>query len=109
MDYNYLAYGRFHREGQCVILINNNSSEITKEVTVWEVGTPKEGKMRCLIQTTKEAYSLEETEYEVHAGKIQITLPPFSGTILKFAAKQESCGQKTGSRSDQADNQILKD
>lgn len=93
-DYNYLAYARFHRKGQCVILINNHDQEITKEVTVWEAGTLKEGTMVTLIQTTPEGYSMEKTEYPVHMGRIQITLPAFSGTILKFV------------RTDNADTQL---
>lgn len=88
-DYNYLAYGRFHRKGQCVILINNNSREITKDVAVWEAGTAKSGKVRILLQTTQEGYSLERTEYELHAGKIHITLPPFSGTIVKYVREEK--------------------
>ena len=92
MDYNYLAYARFHKNGQSVILINNNDHEITKTVTVWEAGVPREGKMVSLIQTTQPGYSLEATEYSVHAGKIEITLPPFSGTILK-AVHDEGLGE----------------
>ncbi len=82
-DYNYLAYARFHRKGQSVILINNNDHEITKDVTVWEAGIPKEGNMVRLMQTTREGYTLDAAEYSICAGKIRITLPPFSATILK--------------------------
>lgn len=83
-DYNYLAYGRFHKQGQCIILINNNTSEVTKDVRVWQVGTLKEGKMIQLIQTGEFGYTLEPVEYTLKAGKITITLPKMSGTILKF-------------------------
>ena len=89
-DYNYLAYARFHRKGQCVILINNQDRELTKEVTVWEAGIRKEGVMTTLIQTTQEGYSLEAAEYPVQTGRIQITLPAFSGTILKFVREDEA-------------------
>lgn len=89
VDYNYLAYARFHKKGQSIILINNNDHEITKTVTVWEAGVAKEDKMVSLIQTTQEGYSLEATEYTIHGGKIEITLPPFSGTILKAVHDEE--------------------
>ncbi len=95
-DVGYLAYGRFHRKGQCVILINNNDREVTRDVKVWETGTEREGQMRRLLQTTEEGYSMEEGSsmeeawYPVRAGKITITLPKHSGTILKFWREEES-------------------
>ena len=83
-DYNYLAYGRFDSESQCVILINNNDKEITKSVSVWEAGASKEGRMVQLIATDDSGYTLEHKEYEIKAGKIQITLPKTSAVVLKY-------------------------
>lgn len=83
-DYNYLAYCRFNRNEHCVILVNNNDYELTKDVTVWEAGTAKEGTMVQLIATCDEGYSTEAVEYPVHAGKIHITLPRTSAVVLKF-------------------------
>lgn len=83
-DYNYLAYGRFTRQGQSVILINNNKTELEKEVTVWEANIPRIGTMLQLIQTSEEGYSTEPREYEIYAGKIRIVLPAFSAVILKY-------------------------
>lgn len=84
---NYLAYARFHARGQSVILINNSREAMTKEVSVWEAGIGKEGNMISLLQTTREGYSLERNEYQIQFGKMKITLPPYSGTILKAAAQ----------------------
>ena len=83
-DYNYLAYARFDRQDQCVILINNNEHAIKKTVSVWEAGTPKDGVMIQLLSTYEGGYSMEHTEYEIKAGKIQIELPKTSAIILKF-------------------------
>lgn len=83
-DYNYLAYGRFNRQGQCIVLINNSNAELTREVIAWEAGIPKEGSMARILQTSEDGYTLEKEEYTLHAGKINITLPPLSGTILKY-------------------------
>ncbi len=91
-DYNYLAYGRFHKEGQCVILINNNSQEILKDVKVWEVGAAREGRLVQLLQTTEDGYSLHGKEYQVRAGKVTVSLPKYSGTILKFVKEEEREG-----------------
>ena len=87
--YNYLAYARFHRKGQCVILINNNDHELTKSVTVWEAGIPRKGNMITLIQTDENGYTLEQKKYEIVSGKITITLPKTSGTILKYKKETE--------------------
>ena len=83
-DYNYLAYGRFNRNGQCLILINNNDHEITKEVNVWELGTKMQGAAKVLMQTAFDQYNMDGQLYPLDAGKITITLPRFSSTILKY-------------------------
>lgn len=83
-DYNYIAYARFNRKGQCIILINNNDHFITREITVWEVGIPKKGKMVTLIQSNENGYMLDGASYDIHVGKIKIELPKTSATILKF-------------------------
>ncbi len=84
-DYNFLAYGRFTSEGQCLILINNNYYPLEKEVTVWEIGAARySGKMVTLLQSSEKGYTLERKEYPIHAGKITIDLPVTSATILKF-------------------------
>ncbi len=83
-DYNYLAYGRFNKEKQSVILVNNNNYELEKEVTVWEIGAMKEGTMVQLIATNENGYTTERVEYPVHAGKVKLTIPKFSAMVLNF-------------------------
>lgn len=83
-DYNYMAYARFSRKGQCIILINNNDHFITREIIVWEVGIPKKGKMVTLIQSNENGYMLDGASYDICMGKIKIELPKTSATILKF-------------------------
>ncbi len=86
-DYNYMAYARFNREGQCIILINNNDHFITREITVWEVGIPKKGRMLTLIQSNENGYLMNGAAYDIHVGKIKIELPKTSATILKYDSK----------------------
>ena len=86
-DYNFLAYGRFNRAGQCVIAVNNNNEPVTKELVVWPLGIPKTGKMKVLLQTGEEGYTLEGQEYAVTAGKITLDMPPTSAVILKYTGK----------------------
>ncbi len=83
-DYNFISYGRFNRKGQCAILINNNYHPITKEIHVWEIGTPKTGKMKVILQSRDDGYCMEGAEYEIRAGKVLIEMPQTSATILKY-------------------------
>lgn len=83
-DYNVIGYGRFTRQGQSVILINNNDYEITKDLAVWYLGVPKECTMKQLMLTTAEGYSTEEKEYPVVSGKVTVTLPATSAIILRY-------------------------
>ena len=83
-DYNVIGYGRFTREGQSVILVNNNDYEITKELFVWHLGVPKECMIKQLLLTTADGFTTEEKEYPVRSGKVSITLPPTSAIILRY-------------------------
>ncbi len=88
-DYNFLAYGRFYEDGQSVVLINNNDHPVTREVIVWDLGIPKTGKMKILLQSDENGYILDGKEYEISSGKITIELPKTSATILKYVKIEE--------------------
>jgi hypothetical protein len=59
-------------------------------MSVWELGTPKDGTMKTLLRTTEEGFDLGGTEYELKEGKITVELPKKSAMILKACAKEES-------------------
>lgn len=86
-DYNVVGYGRFNRQEQSIILVNNNDYEITKELVVWYIGIPKEATMKQLILTTAQGYCVEEKEYPVISGRVKITLPATSAIVLKYEKK----------------------
>ena len=88
-EHNVIGYGRFNKEGQSAILINNNDYEITKELSVWYLGTPKTGTMKRLILTTWEGYTTEEAEYPIVSGRVKVTMPPTSAIVLKPRAEGE--------------------
>ena len=83
-EYNVIGYGRFTRQAQSVILINNNDHEITKELSVWYLGIPKECMIKQLLLTTADGYTTEEREYPVISGKVTVTLPATSAIILHY-------------------------
>ncbi|MBQ3028000.1 MAG: hypothetical protein IJD26_02895, partial [Lachnospiraceae bacterium] len=88
-DYNYIAYARMLKGEQVVVLVNNNYNEITKDVSVWEAGVPREYTMQRLLFTHADGYTTEAFEYEVNDGIVRVTLPPTSAIILKAAKKEE--------------------
>ena len=83
-DYNVIGYGRFTKQSQSVILVNNNDYEITKELGVWYLGIPKECTIQQLLLTTSEGYTTEPKEYPVVSGKVKVTLPATSAVILHY-------------------------
>lgn len=84
--HNVIGYGRFNKEEQSVILVNNNDYEITKELSVWYLGIPKTGTMKRLMLTTWEGYTTEEAEYPIESGRVKVTMPPVSAIVLKHRA-----------------------
>ena len=88
-EYNFLGYGRFNRREQSVILVNNSDQPIMKELTVWQLGIPKEAILRQLILTSKEGFTTEKKEYPVIGGKLMIALPPKAAVVLKHYPEDE--------------------
>ena len=83
-DYNFIAYGRFDRKEQFLILINNNDHEIVRNLTVWEIGTTRSGMMRTVFRSDRNGYSMTGDEYKLSGGLLDIAIPPESATILAF-------------------------
>lgn len=86
-DYQVMCYGRFNHLQQFVIIINNDYVERGMEWRVWPAGMDRETRMERIMFTTPESYSLEPEIYEVHNGRIKITLPPNSAVILRNIGK----------------------
>ena len=83
-DYNFIAYGRFDRNEQFLILINNNDHEIFRNLTVWEIGTTRSGMMKTVFRSDRNGYFLTGDEYKLSGGLLDIAIPPESATILAF-------------------------
>ncbi len=88
-DYNFLAYGRFNRAEQSVILVNNNDYEMERDLPVWFLGMPRECILKQLILSDADGYTTENKEYPVISGKVTVKLPPTSAMVLKHQASAE--------------------
>lgn len=87
-DYNFMAFGRFNATNHSVILVNNGDKEISKEMTVWELGIPREAKMTRLLYTFEDGFDAEPMTYEVIAGRINVTLPKTSAMVLQYVNEE---------------------
>jgi len=78
-----IGYGRFDEIDKMVILCNNGAKARTLHVPVWEIGIEDEDGCQQILRTTETDLQLENQVIPVVKGKIEITLPPFSGTLLE--------------------------
>ncbi|MBO4908597.1 MAG: alpha-glycosidase [Lachnospiraceae bacterium] len=83
-DYNFIAYGRFDRNEQILVIINNNDTPVHKDLTVWEIGTTRSGIMKTVFSTDKNGYNMGGEQYSLKCGILDITVPAESATILAF-------------------------
>ena len=81
-DYNIIAYGRFLDDSKAVTIINNNDTEKTIYINVWELGIKEEDVLRQAILTNRDGFEVDCGEITNVDGKMKITMPPLSGTIL---------------------------
>ena len=86
-DYNVIGYGRFNKDAQTLVVVNNNDSPMIKEVSVWELGVPRDCAMEQLILTTKDGFTTKKMQFPVVSGRVMINLPPKSGIVLRHVNK----------------------
>lgn len=87
-EYNIIGYGRFNKNGQTVVVVNNNDYEVTKEISVWHLGIPREGvTMKRLMLTHAGGFTTDEENYPIAGGKISLKLPPTSAIVLRHEKK----------------------
>lgn len=82
-DYNVIGYGRFNKDAQTLVVVNNNDSAMVKELSVWELGVPKDCAMEQLILTTKDGFTTKKMQFPVVSGRVMVNLPPKSGIVLR--------------------------
>ncbi|MCQ2522445.1 MAG: glycoside hydrolase family 13 protein [Lachnospiraceae bacterium] len=83
-DYGYIAYGRFDKNGQSIIAINNTDNEITKDIRSWGLGVPKNGaEMKGVIRTTRDGFEDYNETFTTNMGVIVVTLPPKSAVLIR--------------------------
>ena len=82
------AYARFTQKEQTIVIINCGDSIKDISMAVWQVGIPAETTMKRIMVTTKDGYNAEPAELPVHKGKLEVSLLPQSGIVLKHHNKK---------------------
>ena len=86
---NLLCYGRFNREQQFVIIVNNDENIRHIDLSVWAVGLPKYGTLEQILFTSENGYSISSVSYDIVNGRLDITLPKHAAVILKRKNPEE--------------------
>ena len=82
-EYGIIAYGRFVGENILVTVVNNNSSEKTVQIPVWEVGVEDGSEMERLMMTNEQGYNIGKIYFEASDGMIQLQMEPYSSALLR--------------------------
>ncbi len=82
-DENMLAYGRFDRDEQIIVVLNNSEELREFVVPVWLTGVARSGRMKRLIYTYDRGYTTEYDEYIVEDGEIVLNMGKHSAIVLK--------------------------
>lgn len=79
--YQLLVYGRFCKENQAVIVINNDYSSRRVDIPVWEIDMGQEGTVTRVIQTTQMGYNIGRRTEQYRGGMLIVEVPPVSATV----------------------------
>ena len=79
----YLSYGRFDENDKIVVAVNNHNDTLTMKINVWQMGIEDSDRLGRLILTTEDGYDLSAQVYQSENGILTLTLPAYSGVIIK--------------------------
>ncbi|MBQ8638478.1 MAG: glycoside hydrolase family 13 protein [Lachnospiraceae bacterium] len=84
---HWLAYGRFGKGGQAVVLVNNNKVGIRVQIPVWQANVKQEAAMKRVMQTNAGGYNVGVIVETVHNGILEVYVGPQTATI--YVAEEE--------------------
>lgn len=77
-----IAYSRFNREQQFIIVLNNNTYSQTLDIDCWLSGVPDDAKLQQILYTQSDSHTVHQIPYVLNKGVLRITLPKYSAVIL---------------------------
>ncbi|MCD7832401.1 MAG: glycoside hydrolase family 13 protein [Lachnospiraceae bacterium] len=80
---SWLAYGRFSRECQMVVIFNNSEERLELTLPVWPAGITNDCVLERVFETTKEGFTEECAAYPLIGGELKIVLSATSAVVLE--------------------------
>ena len=78
----YIAYARFNREEQLIVLCNLTAEPLTLSVRALDAGAAEGSVFRCRFVSSREGHSTDcRGQAEVAGGELELTLPPVSASV----------------------------
>ena len=87
---HWIAYGRFDRDVQAVILVNNRREHLTVTLPVWLVCVPLRTRMERIVQSTPGSYNVGSKIAEVSDGQMEVCVGPQTASIYIHPAREEN-------------------
>lgn len=82
-QWGVLAYARFDKEHQIIVIVNNSDSLKQVTVPVWQAECPMKGSLRRLVYTYEKGYTTEHEEFLIMDGEIVVNMGSHSALVLK--------------------------
>ncbi|MCR5487977.1 MAG: glycoside hydrolase family 13 protein [Lachnospiraceae bacterium] len=79
----FLAYARVTRESVSIIAVNNQDKAVDTEVSVWETGLPRSGRVTRAILTYEDGFTTSPLEQEIFYGRLHLVLGPRSALVAR--------------------------
>ncbi len=90
-QYQLIAYGRFCKENQCVIVVNNSHDVRHLVIPVWQIGIKNgDNVLSRLMATSEDSYNVGIAKYDVVNGNLEINIEPVCACLFVAGAWEGS-------------------
>ncbi len=87
---NCIAYGRFSKEEQIVVVFHNGDDTRPFHIPVWPAEVEQEASLCCLLCTDRNGWRENDGVFSVEKGELVLELGPKTGMVFLQEKKEES-------------------
>lgn len=83
-EHGLISFGRFDENNQAVVIVNNNETEVSAQIPVWEIGACDRDRFKVLVRSGSNGYVCPEgrEKISVSGGNLTAVMPPESAVVL---------------------------
>lgn len=81
-DYGMIAYGRFLKEEQIIVIVNNTEELREVQIPVWMAEVEKNARMIRLMYSYEDGYVIDFDRYKVTDGTLSLMMGKYSAIVL---------------------------